>query len=87
MYASLCMYVCMYVCMYACMYVCMQEGNVLFNDALNTFYLRLYGIRHACMCTYVCVRVRVRACMHAYMYEHTFVCTSVGEINLINFML
>ena len=21
-------------------------GNVLFNDALNTFYLRLYGIRH-----------------------------------------
>ena len=23
-----------------------KEGNVLFNDALNTFYLRLYGIRH-----------------------------------------
>ena len=23
----------------------MKEGNVLFNDALNTFYLRLYG-RH-----------------------------------------
>ena len=23
-----------------------QEGNVLFNDALNTFYLRLYGVRH-----------------------------------------
>ena len=22
-----------------------QEGNVLFNDTLNTFYLRLYGIR------------------------------------------
>ena len=21
-------------------------GNVLFNDALNTFYLRLYGIGH-----------------------------------------
>ena len=21
------------------------EGNVLFNDALNTFYIRLYGIR------------------------------------------
>ena len=21
-------------------------GNVLFSDALNTFYLRLYGIRH-----------------------------------------
>ena len=23
-----------------------KEGNVLFNDALGTFYLRLYGIRH-----------------------------------------
>ena len=24
----------------------MKEGNVLFIDALNTFYLRLYGVRH-----------------------------------------
>ena len=23
-----------------------EEGYVLFNDALNTFYLRLYGVRH-----------------------------------------
>ena len=23
-----------------------KEGKVLFNDALNTFYLRLYGVRH-----------------------------------------
>ena len=23
-----------------------EEGNVLFNDALNTFYLRLYGKGH-----------------------------------------
>ena len=23
-----------------------KEGNSLFNDALNTFYLRLYGISH-----------------------------------------
>ena len=23
-----------------------RERNVLFNDALNTFYLRLYGVRH-----------------------------------------
>ena len=22
------------------------NGNVLFNDTLNTFYLRLYGVRH-----------------------------------------
>ena len=34
--------------MYICIYVCecgRKEGNVLFNDALNTFYLRLYGVR------------------------------------------
>ena len=24
----------------------MKEGNVLFNDSLNTFYLRLYGVGH-----------------------------------------
>ena len=24
-----------------------EEGNVLFNDALNTFYLRLYGVGHS----------------------------------------
>ena len=24
----------------------MIDGNVLFNDALNTFYLQLYGVRH-----------------------------------------
>ena len=23
-----------------------KEGNVLFNNALNTFYLRLYGVGH-----------------------------------------
>ena len=23
-----------------------EEGSVLFNDALNTFYVRLYGVRH-----------------------------------------
>ena len=27
-------------------YIIRKEGNVLFNDALNTFYLRLYGVRH-----------------------------------------
>ena len=25
------------------------ERNILFNDALNTFYLRLYGVRHMVM--------------------------------------
>ena len=24
----------------------MKEGNILFNDPLNTFYLRLYGVTH-----------------------------------------
>ena len=28
--------------------LCLQETeeNILFNDALNTFYLRLYGVEH-----------------------------------------
>ena len=26
--------------------VLIHGGNVLFNDALNTFYLRLYGVGH-----------------------------------------
>ena len=25
---------------------CNNKGNGLFNDALNTFYLRFYGVRH-----------------------------------------
>ena len=30
-----------------CVYIVVgKEGNVLFNDTLNTFYLRLYGVRH-----------------------------------------
>ena len=61
----MCMYVCVYVCMCICVYVCMsicmcvcmcvsvcvcrKEGNVLFNDVLNTLFLftviwrRTYG--------------------------------------------
>ena len=23
-----------------------EEGSVLFNDTLNTFYLQLYGVKH-----------------------------------------
>ena len=31
----------------ALVYICRKrKGNILFNDALNTFYLRLYGVRH-----------------------------------------
>ena len=36
----------MHVTMRNLSYAHKTEGNVLFNDALNTFYLRLYGIRH-----------------------------------------
>ena len=32
--------------MHSCMFELERERNVLFNDALNTFYLRLYGVRH-----------------------------------------
>ena len=51
MCVCVCVCVCMCVCvnMYVCMYVCIGIGNVLFNDALDTFYLRLYGVRHMVM--------------------------------------
>ena len=39
-------YVCVCVCVCVCVYVTERERNVLFNDALNTFYLRLYDVRH-----------------------------------------
>ena len=26
--------------------LCRKEGHVLFNDVLNTLYLRLYGVRY-----------------------------------------
>ena len=32
--------------MVCCVPYIMKEGNVLFHDALNTFYLQLYGVRH-----------------------------------------
>ena len=33
-------------CTAALPYLERKEGNILFNDALNTFYLGLYGVRH-----------------------------------------
>ena len=40
------MCVCVCVCARACVTIQTKEGNVLFNDALNTFQLWLYGVRH-----------------------------------------
>ena len=36
--------ICMCLCRCVCCMCEREEGNVLFNDTLNTFYLRLYGI-------------------------------------------
>ena len=45
-----------------------QEGNVLFNDALNTFYLRLYhGIRH--MVEDHSVREETHCCHMGYLVD------------------
>ena len=36
-----------YIILYLLYYTSLRkEGSVLFNDTLNTFYLRLYGVRH-----------------------------------------
>ena len=41
---QLCEYIYIYIHTYTHTYT--KEGNVLFNDSLNTFYLQLYGIKH-----------------------------------------
>ena len=67
MYVCMCMHLCMYVCIDG-MYV--RDRNVLFNDALNTFYLRLYGVRHM-LRTILIVRKETR-CRHiGYSYRLT----------------
>ena len=38
----------------------------LFNDALNTFYLRLYGVDYAC--TFACMYACIHACMDGLRY-------------------
>ena len=45
-----------------------EEGNVLFNDALNTFYLRLYGVRHR---TIHIVRKETCCCHIGYSFRLT----------------
>ena len=60
-----------------------KEGNVLFNDALKTFYLRLYGVRHMVKdhsdsereetrCRHVgyVFRLAARVHLHALSYRH-----------------
>ena len=73
------MYVCIIVCMYVCMHidVCVREreiergrkeGNVLFNDALNTFYLRLYCVGHMVKNHSDIVREETRCCHMGYYF-------------------
>ena len=46
-----------------------KEGNVLFNDALNTFYLRLYGVSH--MVEDHSAREETRCCHMGYSFRLT----------------
>ena len=65
-----------------------KEWNVLFNDALNTFYLCLYGVRHMlkdhsdskmCVCVFecVCVCLCVCGCLCACMCFCIWMCVYV----------
>ena len=47
-----------------------KEGNVIFNDALNTFYLRLYGVGHMVKCTQI-VREETRCRHMGYCFRLT----------------
>ena len=45
-----------------------NEGNVLFNDALNTFYIRLYGVRHMVK-DHTKAREETRCCHMGYSFR------------------
>ena len=47
-----------------------RERNVLFNNALNTFYLWLYGVRHMVK-DHLIVRKETRCCHIGYSYRLT----------------
>ena len=36
----------LWLCVLPIIFIGRKEGNILFNDALNTFYLQLYGVRY-----------------------------------------
>ena len=47
-----------------------RERNVLFNDALNTFYLRLYGVRHILWLRTILIVRKETRCRHiGYSYR------------------
>ena len=46
-----------------------KEGNVLYNDTLNTFYFRLYGIRHK-------VKDRSDGLLFPISIKDYFICTN-----------
>ena len=75
------MCVCVGACVYMHVCICVgkerKERNVLFNDAHNRFYLRLYGVRH--MVKGICVGVCVHECMCVGDCMCVGECICVGE--------
>ena len=59
-----------------------KKANVLFNDALNTFYLRLYGVGHIVMIVREYTRCRhsfrIKARIFLYAPSHRHACTYYG---------
>ena len=56
-----------------------KEGNVLFNDTLNTFYLRLYGVRHMVKDHSFQLAAKVLLCAPSHRQDNTYhglCCTS-----------
>ena len=59
-----------------------KEGNVLFNDALNTFYLRLYGVRYMVKDHSDSERGNLLPPLHRLLFpissKGSFICTILG---------
>ena len=62
-----------------------KEGSVLFNDALNTFHLQLYGIRHMVKDHSDSERGKLLPPLHGLLFlissKGSFICTSTGWNN------
>ena len=52
-----------------------KEGNVLFNDVLNTFYLRLYGVRHMVKDSEIGNPLQPHGLLFSINSKGSFICT------------
>ena len=71
-----------------------MEGNILFNDVLNTFYLRLYGVSRQLKMmfvqkythTYIHTYAYIHSYMHTYIHIHTYIHTYIHILSKVRYL-